>query len=182
MKIEKVKFYRYFSFSPRCVTHQVAVPLQARHNCNVIMNNLYTWKAHSKIYWNNSETITLTVYLMEWSRVTQYHTQRHRYHFWLIGLKNQWGYLIKKQVCLWTHFKQSKCSTTTTPTTPKHHPPQLPSTTPKPTINNGIKRSLFLLQPYTYSKTSHFPPYLININSDFFQTFTTGFYFAGWSK
>ena len=70
-------FYRYFSFAPRHVTHQVAMPLQARHNCNVIMNNLYTWKAHSKIYWYNSETITLTVYLMEWIRVTQYHTQTH---------------------------------------------------------------------------------------------------------
>ena len=54
-----------------------------------------------------------------------------------------------------------------TPTTPNHHLAQLPSTTPKPTINNGIERSLFILQPYTYSKTSHFPSYLININSDF---------------
>ena len=110
------------------------------------------------------------------------HTHRHRYHFWLIGLKSQWGYLIKKQVCLWTHFRQSKCSTTTYPYYPNHHPPQLPSTTPKPTINSGIERSLFILQPYTYSKTSHFPSYLININSDFFQTFTTGFYFTRWSK
>ena len=27
------------------------------------------------------------------------------------------------------------------------------------------------LQPYTYSKTQHFPSYLIDINSNFFQTF-----------
>ena len=72
-KQKKLSCYRYFSFAPRHVTHQVAMPLQARHNCYVIMNNLYTWKAHSKIYWYNSETITLTVYLMEWNRVTQYH-------------------------------------------------------------------------------------------------------------
>ena len=52
------------------------------------------------------------------------HTHRHRYHFWLIGLKNQWCYLIKKQVCLWTHFRQSKCSTT--------HLPLLPATTTHP--------------------------------------------------
>ena len=71
-KQKKLSFCRYFSFAPRHVTHQVAMPLQAQHNCNVIMNNLYTWKAHSKIYWNNSETITLTVYLMKWIRVTQY--------------------------------------------------------------------------------------------------------------
>ena len=154
------------------------------------------------------------------------HTHRHRYHFWLIGLKNKWGYLIKKQVCLWTHFRQSKCSTTTYPYYPQPPPTPTAPTTPKPTINNGIKRILFILQPYTYSKTSDFPSYLININSwflsnlhnrvlfykmikirgnnpiltlkaniflhfpsylididsDFFQTFITGFHFTRRSK
>ena len=41
VKTEKVKFLQVFSFAPRHMTHQVAVPLQAQHNCNVIMNNLY---------------------------------------------------------------------------------------------------------------------------------------------
>ena len=71
-KQKKLTFYRYFSFAPMCVTHQVAMPLPSWHNCNVIMKNVYTWKAHSKIYWYKSETITLTVYLKEWIVVTQY--------------------------------------------------------------------------------------------------------------
>ena len=50
--------------------------------------------------------------------------------------------------------------------TPTHpYPPPTP-TYPLPT-----------LQPYTYSKTQHFPSYLIDINSNFFQTFITGFHF-----
>ena len=88
------------------------------------------------------------------------HTQRHRYHFWLIGLKNQWCYLIKSKFVCGHILGRANVVPPPTPTTTNHHPPQLPSTTPKPTINNGIERSLFILQPYTYSKTSHFPSYL----------------------
>ena len=85
------------------------------------------------------------------------HTQRHRYHFWLIGLKNQWSYLIKKQVCLWTHFRQSKCSTTTYPYYPQPPPTPTAPHHPETCINNGIERNTY----------SHFPSYLININSRF---------------
>ena len=52
--------------------HQVAVQLQTRCNCNVRMNTFYTWKPYSDIYWNNSETIALTVELRAWMKVTQY--------------------------------------------------------------------------------------------------------------
>ena len=51
VKTEKVKFLQvFFICSCLCLTHQVTMPLQAQHKCNVIMNNFYTWKAHSKIY------------------------------------------------------------------------------------------------------------------------------------
>ena len=66
-----------------------------------------------------------------------------------------------------TSTPMSKYSTTTYPYYPQPPPTPTAPTTPKPTINNGIERSLFILQPYTYSKTSHFPSYLININSRF---------------
>ena len=115
-----------------------------------------------------------------------YHTQTHAHtetqipFFGSLALKNQWGYLIKKQVCLWTHFRQSKCSTTTYPYYPQPPPtPTAPPPPPKPTINNGIERSLFILQPYTYSKTlTHIFLHISSTSTpDFFQTFTTGFLF-----
>ena len=70
---EKVMFLRYFSFAPRHVTHQVAMQLQVQCNCNVRMNTFYTWKVYSNIYWNNLETIALTVELRAWVKVIQYH-------------------------------------------------------------------------------------------------------------
>ena len=68
----KSEVFGYFSFAHRHVTHQIAVQLQARCNCNVRMNTFYTWKLYSNIYWNNSETIALTVELRAWIKVTQY--------------------------------------------------------------------------------------------------------------
>ena len=49
------------------------MPLQAQCNCNVRMNTFYAWKPYSDIYWNNSETIALTMELRAWIEVTQYH-------------------------------------------------------------------------------------------------------------
>ena len=68
----KRKILRYFSFAPRHVTYQVVVQLQAQCNCNVRMNSFHIWKPYSDIYWNNLETIALTMKLRAWIKVSQY--------------------------------------------------------------------------------------------------------------